>query len=294
MIFKNTIIIPGETNYFISSDNSLKYNIPSLLQEKKISTQYVNKSYMLSRLSARNIANLKNLIKLDIPTNHDFKPYAFYISLKGWMYHFGKVNNIFYIILIALLILILINQNRLSFVIITTGFTGSVLEILIILSFQIIIGYIYFANGILITCFMSGLSIGALYARIIKGNFKLTLLLSEIYLISFSIFFVIFIKLHDIIHSNTIFIILFSLFILLAGIPIGFQFSICTILNREGIIKTSSRLYSADFFGSYFGVLLTGILFIPIFGFINVILITIVIKIISLVFSFGVKINYIN
>ncbi len=66
------------------------------------------------------------------------------------------------------------------------------------------------------------------------------------------------------------------------SIPVGFQFPIIVKLLKDSTLNISSKLYSADLFGAYFGTLLTGIFFIPVFCFINVIILVFGIKVISL------------
>lgn len=291
IVFKNILIIPGETHFFIASQNNLSYEIDKLLSSKNIKTKYVNKYYLNSRLSQDRINYLKNSLNDDVPINKDFKPFLFFNTIKNWSFQFGGINKWFYILFALLFLFIIIIQNRYSLIIFTTGFSGAVLEILLLITFQIIIGYMYYALGILVTIFMTGLAAGSFFANRLNIN-KKYLICSELYiLLLILIFFIIMIfinKINNILLLN----ILFYLLIFLISVPVGFQFPIVVKLLKDSTISISSKLYSADLFGAYFGTLLTGVFFIPFFGFINIIILVFGIKLISLMIGiFSIKNN---
>lgn len=290
-LFKNILIIPGNINFFIASDSQLSYDIDELLNKKNISTKYVNKYYLESMLSEFRINFLRKSLKDKAQINYDFKPYIFFNSIKNWMLEFGGINNFFIILLLFLFIIVLLLQDRVSFILLTTGFSQAVIQILILLGFQIIIGYLYYTLNILITFFMIGLAIGSYTANRIRYDPKKLIILAELYILFIVIFFLIYILLIKII-SNEI-VINFSFFIisLLISLPVGFQFSICAKLAKGSNTKAGAKLYSSDLLGAYFGTLLTGILLIPLFGFIKVILIVFLIKIFSFIISLTINQN---
>jgi spermidine synthase len=286
--FKNILIIPGNINFFIASDKELSYEIDKLIIQKNISTQYVNKYYLDSRLSEQKIDFLKKALKDKAQINHDFRPFIFFNSIKNWLLEFGKINKLIIILLISILIIIIFLQSKASFIILSTGFSQAVIQILILLGFQIIVGYLYYALGILISFFILGMAIGSYIANKINYNSKKLILIAELYILFIILFFLLYIFLIK--DLNNIIIINFSfLFIsLLISVPVGFQFPICAKLEKGSNTIIGAKLYSSDLLGAYFGTLLTGILFVPVLGYFNVIILIFIIKIISFIVSFTI------
>ncbi len=56
-------------------------------------------------------------------------------------------------------------MNTITLGILTGGFAASSVEILLLISFQIIYGYVYFLTGVIISIFMAGLAFGAFIGR---------------------------------------------------------------------------------------------------------------------------------
>ena len=283
--FKNVLIIPGNIHFFIASDEKLSYDIDKLITQKNISTEYVNKYYLASRLSEFKIDFLKKSIKSEAQINHDFKPYIFFNSIKNWVLEFGGINKFFIILLTCIFVFILFLQSRVSFILLTTGFSQAVIQILILFGFQIIIGYLYYTLGILITFFMIGLAIGSYLANWMKYDSRKLLIIAEFYILFIIVFFLFYILKIQIINSELLINLSFFIISLLISIPVGFQFPICAKLEEGSDTIIGAKLYSFDLLGAYFGTLLTGILLIPVFGFIKVIIIIFIIKIISFIIS---------
>ena len=182
---------------------------------------------------------------------------------------------IFALLLILITIAaVLPRLNIVNFGMFTTGFSASSLEILLIIAFQIIYGYVFFMIGIFITVFMIGLLFGSVYLHkrviISMKNYSLIQYIIGIFSVLTPI---VLIGLKSNQPMNFLVHSIFILLILIAGSLSGLQFSMGTVLRKAGIAKSASGAYASDLLGSALGALLVSILLIPSFGLIKVCLI---------------------
>lgn len=287
--FKNIIIIPGDKNYFIASDKELSYNIADLIKKKNIQTDYVNEYYLPGKITKDRINYVLSSVKKQVNLNKDFTPITYYYHLLFWISHF-KINFwLFFIIFGVLVILFLTKTKPIPFAIFTTGFAASGLEIIILISFQILYGYVYHMIGVIITMFMLGLAIGSYYMN--KKLKKKTI--KSLLKIEFSIFIyaillpIILILLNNLKNKSLVnlsaWFLIPALTVILA-ILVGLEFPLAGKLHFKKISHTAGTLYSSDLIGACIGALLVGALLIPLFGIVKV---CIIIGVLNLI-SFGV------
>ncbi len=270
LVFENVIIISGQKNYFLASDGVLSSEISNLCEKRKIANEYVNRYFLDDDLIKERQNIIEKTISEEIIINYDFLPVSYLLQVKLWLSKFGF--NLIFGLLVILFIMIYI-LPRLHFInvgMFTTGFSATALEIILLVAFQIVYGYVYFMIGIFITVFMGGLAIGALYInRYIKISFKSYSLIQ--YLIG--IFAIITPLLLLGIKSNQFgnFIIhsIFILLMLIIGILTGLQYSFATKLRYASISKTAAGTYGSDLLGSALGALVVATLLIPFFGIIK-------------------------
>jgi len=266
LIFHKVILIPGERNYFLASDGSLNLSIVELKKTRNIQTSYVNQNYLNDDLIKSRSEFLMKDIRDQININYDFQPVFHLLQLKYWM---DKINLKLlwpFFILIIPLILFFIKAGKVNLGLFTTGFSAASLEIIILISFQIIYGYVFQMLGIIITLFMIGLGLGAyfLFQRI-EINIKLFSLvqyLIGIFAILISIVFFLIDPQLNVIITHTIFIIL----IFITGLITGLQFSFATRLGKETVLLIAAKNYSSDLLGSAIGALLVVTFLIPFLG----------------------------
>jgi spermidine synthase len=288
--FLNVIVIPaGEINFFIASDKPLSYEIAEMIEERGIKTKYVNRFYLKGKLTEERINYTINTIESETPSiNYDFLPLAYYYHLLFWSSQFQTNVSPFIIIGVILIIIILLRITSIPFAIATTGFAASSLEVILLIGFQILYGYVYQYVGVIITCFMIGLGIGAYYMNktlakrkrkdMVKIEFlifvfSLILPLILIFLSSFENMFLI--------SLSSIFI--FPLLMIIIASLVGMEFPLASKLHlrKKNIEHTAGVLYGSDLFGACVGALITSTLLIPIIGIINVCILTGILNLIS-------------
>lgn len=188
-VFEKVIVLPGDTAHFIMSDGnaetSLDYNtLMERAGERKLDIKYLREYYLFSRLSKDNIEYLDNILRAGRATtvNSYFRPVSYFYNMIFWMAQFRDIMLkkifaaasgmlIWAVVAVASFILaarvvISAKKGRLSRAVagssvVVGGFSSMVLQMVIILSFQAIYGYLYYRLSLIITCFMAGLAIGS-------------------------------------------------------------------------------------------------------------------------------------
>ena len=81
------------------------------------------------------------------------------------MSQFKTGFGVLQVLLLVLLCIYLIRLRGTAFVLFASGFAGTALEIVLLLAFQVLCGSVYHQVGIIVTVFMVGLALGALWAN---------------------------------------------------------------------------------------------------------------------------------
>lgn len=301
--FSDIKVIPGDTAYFIASDNKnyLTYDYKELLRrlkERNIETKYVREYYLFSKLSRERISYIKSFLNEETKAapNYDFKPAGYFYNLIFWTTYFRdsvftwllkSVNGlkIWLIFLAGIFTAGFIGFTRVKhisfreeaslFSVSVMGFSAMALQIIILLTFQIIYGYLFYKLGFILSAFMVGLVLGSFCAArflIFKEAFralKLTHFLIFVYALILPLVF------NFLIGTTSYFVsklgqnIIFILLPVICGILCGAQFSyvnkVC--LKREGdSARTGGLTYALDLYGSCIAAFVTAIFLIPVIG----------------------------
>ena len=295
--FREVYVIPGETVYFLASDaaGGLTYDYRTLEERRKsraLDTLYVRDYYLFSKLSPQNIAYSEKVIKFgpDAPINHDSRPASCYYGLIFWTTLFRdsafsgilksvtepviwKTIGIFMIMLAAIFAIYRRSFKRAALMaIMTGGFSSMAFQILILLTFQTMHGYLFYEMGIILTAFMAGLALGAIFVvKVIyssRGGLSLPYCCRTLF-IAVQGDFIIFPVLLGVIFSKLCPDYLFPILSIIAGSIGGAQFALVNKIllgKKEDAGKVGGLSYGIDLLGSFFGALLTGIFLIPILG----------------------------
>ena len=266
-VFTNIIIIPGGKNYFLASDGMLSYKIAELIESRQIKTDYVNKYYIDDVQNMTRGKRLTEELNKNAEVNKDFKPVASFLQWKYWLAHFNITGNIWIFILTIPVLISVFRMNLINTALFTTGLTSISTEIILIISFQILYGYIYQMTGIFITFFMIGLAFGSFrFYKILDTTFKDYSFIQ----FTFGIYtlltaFIIFLL--NLLSANSIIVhIVFLIMIFISGTLTGTQFSLATKLTGGSIAKISADSYSSEITGSAFGALIVSAVLIPVLG----------------------------
>lgn len=303
-VFEDVKIIPGDTAYFLASDQqgALTYDehiLTERIKQRKLNLDYVREYYLFSKLSKQRTAYLENTLKENtgIKINYDFRPSSYFYHNLFWAAHFRdslftrifksigenqtwKIISIGYVFILLLGLSIIRNKryykNIILIAVMSTGFSQIAFQVIILFSFQIIYGYIFYKIGVIMTLFMAGLTVGGygitkLMPKIKKEINAFTKIQMLVCVYPVLLIVVLILLRNSKIHlvhwlgAN----ILFPFLSGLAGFTAGLQFPLSNKIYMEknnGIGRTAGITYGMDLFGSSIGAVLAGIFLIPLLG----------------------------
>lgn len=307
-VFPYVAVIPGGTlHLFAATQPGILSEDPQLLvgrlQQRALQTQYVREYFIPFRMMPDRMAQIHGLLQPlpGTPVNHDFAPVAYYFDTILWSAQFKtayaqlllKAARIPFTRLLALvLILSLLLSLPLSrsisrgkgraasglWSVFATGYTLMTLQLLILLSFQSVYGYVYSQLALLIGMFMAGIAFGTWLSvarrRVQEPNAVLRRAASIQFILAIAaplllLCVTFFAHTASLRASAWIAQLAFPALAVLCAIPGGYQFPIATeiFLGRDQARTGAGTLYAIDLLGGCAGALLLSGFLIPLFGF---------------------------
>ena len=304
VVFKNIVVFPGDIIHFFAASDSIQLTkhaqvLIHRIQERKLATSYIREYYLPFRLSPDRFEYLNQVLESgsEHRINRDFHPLAYYFNIILWSTQFSQnftslikqIEDIGWKILVVPVILLLITvivflyksnpQHKRQIIgalsVLCLGFTALGSEILILLIFQILHGYVYQQLAILIAAFMAGLSLGA-YLSLRQSLLNTSLVVRH--LLSIHLLIAILVGLIPFFFQNLIAFInpslqetflplIFIVIIFLARGLGGYLFPLAgSIFYNSAKNQNNGLLYSLDLLGAMFGALILSSFIIPLFG----------------------------
>ena len=304
-VFKDVLVIPGDTAYFLACDKIgvLTYNYNLLMDKAReggLDLKYVREYYLFSELSPRLFDYTKSILLQaeQAKINHDFQPSTCYYNMIFWTVRLGEpgfkkilkavsfretlkivLGICIFIIFIGL---IRARKNKYFYkhasliALMVTGFSAMAIQVIMLLSFQIIYGYMFYKIGFLLTVFMAGLAIGSFWIANLMRKFKqpLNILMRVNYLFcilssGLPLFFSWLAASNKEATSQIGANLIFPLLSVSIGLLAGVQFPLVNKIylgDKQGAGQVAGLTYGVDLLGSCLGALLTGVFLIPILG----------------------------
>jgi spermidine synthase len=306
--------IPGDTVHFFAAKRegvlAADYlELLSRLGSRHLQTSYVREYYIPFRMMPDRVADLEQKIqpRPDTPVNRDLTPIAYYFDVALWstqfnreyQYIFDSIAEVRFGRLVALAGALLFGLAAIirclprpaarvhasaGFCIALAGLTTISLEVLLLLGFQAIYGYVYHELAILIALFMTGMAFGSWWRlRVARSARSLTpraglMRLAGLQIlaaISPVLLYLFFSSLAGVRSSGLlVFVsqIVFPAMALLAGVLGGYEFALATEVFFEGspVPQASmGMLYGDDLLGACLGALVLSAFLLPLFGFLK-------------------------
>jgi spermidine synthase len=303
-VFPYVAVVPGETlHLFAAAQAGVLTSDPKVLiarlQSRHLHTQYVREYFLPFRMAPDRMAQIEDLLQplANTPVNRDLKPVAYYFGTVLWSAQFQsasarileRVERIRFRSIFAALaaacgvafVLFAVRPRRERLVagwsVGATGFTLMVLQILLLLAFQSVYGYVYHELALLIGMFMAGIGVGTAWgirvartadldrlARAVAVNQLVVAIAAPLLLL-----FVVLIARISNAHALTIAGEVFPVLAVCCGFPGGFQFPVATAIYAASGPEQCSPvvLYSVDLVGGCAGALILAGVLIPVFGF---------------------------
>ncbi len=308
-IFPDVTAIPGNTIHFTAAKRKGTLTggpgeLMARLRERNIQASYVREYYLPFRMAPDRTRQLEDelMLQSDAPLNRDFAPVAYYFSVKLWSAQFGswyrevfdrlaRVRFRWPLSILAILVLAPAvgirwfkrsrsrQLARAGFCVAGMGFTLMALEVLLLLGFQVIYGYVYHQLAIVIAAFMAGMALGSWLvlrsgpAIRLPVCYKALTALQAAAMIAPLFLYCCFLLMSTVTSRTGVFVISQLAFPALAaafGALGGLQFQFATRVYF-GALPTGSPalLYGIDLAGACIGAITVSAYLIPVFGVLN-------------------------
>jgi spermidine synthase len=281
-VFPEVTAIPGETVHFFAAKRAGvlaagSEELLARLRARRVETSYVREYYIPFRMMPDRMTDLARQIepRPETPVNRDFAPVAYYFDVALWSSRFNHgYRDLFRAMAgvdfrclagtMGALLLVLVAKKRRAQTVAACctaamGFTLIGLEMLLLLAFQAIYGYVYQQLAVIIAAFMAGMSLGswlALRAPARRGIRTLVLLqlgAAIAPLLLCAVF-------------RAVTPVLFPVLALGCGMLGGYEFPVA---SRIFCARNPGTLYALDLAGSCLGAVLFSVYLIPVFGFLK-------------------------
>jgi len=297
-VFPEVTAIPGDTIHFFAARQagtlaSGADQLLARLHARRLATSYVSEYFIPYRMAPGRMADLGAQLRTGpgaapAPINRDFAPVAYYFDVALWSSQFnqgyrrlfaamagagfGAMAAAFAAMLAALMVggrFLTAGRRRTQFAAgfstAATGFAMIGLEMLLLLAFQAVYGYVYRQLAVVIAAFMAGMALGSWLALRRGARGMRVLAVTQVLAAAAPL------VLLGLIHalsraSGTLNLvasqIAFPALALASGMLGGFEFPVASrMVQRPG------RLYALDLAGSCLGAVLFSAWLVPVFGF---------------------------
>jgi spermidine synthase len=308
-VFAKTLIYPGDQTRFFATDISgvLLSDVAALAHrifERNLQLTYIREDILQNALSPFRLDYLKSVLEgvPDLAVNRDFFPICYFHNLMMWAGQWHAVLQKFINFMVDLklrwlwtgfaivggLIVAIFWTGRCKFraavagSIFTSGAIEMVLQVVFLLSFQIIEGFVYRQLALIIAFFMAGLAVGAGWiswrnpsppkTNAARGLFIRVQTLVCMLPIGLMLFLpLIHGEIRNIL-SPTAMGVLFSGLSLITGILGGVHFALAVMVTAGtgvALEKIGGKFYALDLAGAAAGVLIAALFILPIYGIMN-------------------------
>lgn len=306
-VYPELILIPGERSFLLASETRdlLTYN-PKILNkrfmDRGLETKHLDKSLIRYKLSMDRVDYILSSLNEDASINTDLKPIGYYYGIMLWgslinpgfMNHQNFISEIkfydtkflflkqkfscslkvFISIPVIILIFLFWRSRRYSVIppaVFIIGFTGMVCEVVALIAFQVLYGFLYYKIAVIIAAFMAGLALGGSFMnRIMKDKgkklFTGIMFLLAVYLLLLPVLFTEIFS-----HTKVLSAEIFPVLMVAAGFLVGLEFPLASKLYMKdrGVAQTAGAIYASDLLGACLGAILSSIILIPLIGIIN-------------------------
>lgn len=309
--FADVVVIPGDMAVFLASNRAgilttSPDELLNRLRARHIQTAYVREYYLPFRMAPDRVMDLEQQLAplQGARLNRDFFPIAYYFDVILWSGQFSAAYRQLFTALaavpfrplLAVLLLLMVagaglfrcrdrcddRRATAAFCVGAMGFTLLGLEILLLLGFQAIYGYVYHQLAVIIAAFMAGMALGSWLAlrRLrepggvgrdqLMTQLLITQVLAMLSPVMLYAILVILTPVRSIVGSGLISNAVFVLLALLAGGLGGWQFPLANQIYFD--TQENARpgtLYAVDLAGACAGALLISVYLVPVFGFLR-------------------------
>ena len=298
------MVFPGSrVHFFAANRRGVLVKDPDSLMERlrlrELTTQYVREYYLPFRLMPDRLEELENQLNSlkDSRINRDFHPVAYYLNLRVWSTQFhrsylwlmNQVERIGFLMMLTTVLLISLLTSFLHFrklpqrrrvashCVWAMGFTMLAVEILLLLGFQAVYGYVYHRLALIVAAFMAGMALGCWLSRrrqLLGDSAPFSPLIwlqlsAAIFPLLLSGLLILIAGIENNTVAFLISAVIFPTLAFLSGSLGGYQFPLVSRLYYPRTDHQTSNpgvLYGLDVLGAWCASLLVSIIFFPLYG----------------------------
>jgi spermidine synthase len=312
-VFTDVTAIPGENVHFLASPSRGVLTTDSQvllrrLRERGVQTTYVREYYLPFRMSPERITDLREqvLTQPELRLNRDFTPIAYYFDVALWGSQFSRGYRSAFLaaaatrfrsiaaaiaVLVLLAAIVLARSRRTAlgvestagFAVAVTGMTLIGTEVLLLLGFQAVYGYVFTELAVIVAAFMAGMAVGSWWAQ--RGSLhaqiqmnasdlrRLLMAQTGVMLMPLVVMTILAGASHSAGMMSSVFArAAFPGVAILCGFAGGYQFPIAMqafSAAKGNAVTSAGALYGLDLLGASVGALaITGYI-LPVFGFLH-------------------------
>lgn len=302
-VFPEVIVyLVDSARFFASNQKGVLLTDPQELvtriKERGLRLQYVRDYYIFDYLNPMRLNYLNSVLRQSPPRglNKDFSPTCYFNNLLLWasQLHPGLekfligLSNVkqkwFWIGLATVLVgfIMFSWSGLLSFAatckisVMIMGAAQLILEILLLLSFQIMQGFVYKQLALIVTLFMAGVGLGAAIQSFLESKIGSAKRWFAAVQLTFGLYVLVALKILFVMHesSNNWFEIvpasaIFALLAAVSGILGGLHFALAlrTFSGIDAVAAAvAGRLYAIDLIGASVGALAVSLYMVPVYG----------------------------
>ena len=294
-LFRTCLVLPGETCLFVLSDAPLQQAgaaaVLDRLDTLGIQTVYVGRDTLPYQLTPQKQKTLAQAIEgawSFANVNNDFQPVGYLYDLAEWSAHFrgerlqhivwaviGADHAWLYVLPAGLLLLLgvglsVAGRSAVGLAVAVGGLSEMIFQLVALIGFQVLYGYLFYRMGLMVGAFMGGLAIGSL----------LVWRLGELSNYSANRHFLL-VQAGMCLYPLALPLVLqagspgglLMLLPVLAGVIGGMQLPLSVQMlrkSRRGLGRSAGWLYGLDLLGSCVGALIAGPILIPTLGLIGI------------------------
>ncbi len=321
-VFPKTLIYPGDQIRFFATDRTgVLLSDPAALanriSQRRLQLTYIREDILQDALSPFRLDYLNSILAetTGAAVNRDFFPICYFHNLTMWAAQWHMVLQKCLKILVDVklewlwTVLVLAGGAMVALFwtgrcnyriavgasIFVSGAMEMVLQVILLLGFQIIEGFVYRQLALIIAFFMTGLALGAGWVsrrkphrqttKVIRGRFIGVQALVCLLPLGLMLFFTL---MHGQLHhvfSPAAMGWLFSLLSLITGIVGGMHFALAVmVMAGSGVAleKIGGGFYALDLAGAAAGVLMATLFILPIYGIMNTLMFLNAVSVVSL------------
>ncbi len=321
-VFPHILIYPGDQNRFFATDRSgVLLSDPAALAdrifERHLQLTYIREDILQDALSPFRLDYFKSILEgiEGVAVNRDFFPICYFHNLMLWAIQWHEGIQTFFLFLaelklkwlwtvlavVGILIVAIFWSGRCKFrgavagSIFVSGAVEMVLQVIFLLSFQIIAGFVYRQLALIIAFFMTGLAVGAgwisrqhpFLSETISTRIRFIRVQALVCVLPLGLVLLLPFVQGEVrnLLSPAAIGWLFSGLSLITGILGGVHFALAVnVMAASGVAleKIGGGFYALDLAGAAAGVLIATLFIIPIYGIMNTLIFISIISVISL------------